>query len=794
MHYLISLLLFFPSVVQADLIVNGFKHSDPRSYEFEFTPPSLINIILTLFPLVLVIVFVFFIIFVFRRTDSIVKNAKVALPGFSKLFIETWRLFCDRFKSIAGLSFICFLLCLFGIVTIVGWLIATLYFSFPFLILLMISLCALTSLMWSSIVSRMLTALTTLFIAKEPIPGAVHCYRQNAKKIIFIWWILFLSGLITLGASIAYWVPALILSIFFQFLAFTVLIDDKRGIDALYASYQLVHNAWWKVFGRLLLLSFCFLGIFFGAGIVLGLLTWLFATIVSPLVGSKYNSLLLSLYISSGVVFLLIGSFLFSFATLFSYKLYLALKEIKNTALLTRSSLVFRVMCIFFAVASIAYVSLFYFQSQEILISRGINTFDGKIILDRVIREFIVPEQKQESNFLSPTENKKYQRNPPLDSARDVDLEGYTGKPEDAFFTIYKSTGRDFSVKLLTPRKWNFQQEGPSYLFKRLDEGVQFLVARDEQERQSTRDFARDALESIKSTYPADSETLNSVEIQDAFVGFTQPASLFSVTVKPGGVRVKQNVYSIIVDGIPILVSAVAREEDFPFYEPIFQKMIDTLSIQKLVIPQEVGLDSSYRPSVINLHYRTEKTDEHPYYYADFWKKGKKENEYIYGKRIVIDARTGKKVTDETVLKEFYARDEDLLDGIDPKTRLNVDEKNRPFAPSFGDGKILVFSPDEILTSTETIKESYGPTAAVSNPQLFYSKFNIAYWYLDLYTTKKDKDQQQWQKRLVFDTLTGALMTEDKEYMKDTLSELGALKGQVPEGIDPKTRLRIEEK
>ncbi len=798
MHYIIWLALLVPSAVFADIV-------DPFSFNPWYGQTGqaaiILNAVFTLAPLVLVIAFIIFIVLVFRHTDPEVKTTKVTLPGFPQLFKETWALFWKRFRSIAGITGFGILSLLAGSVIIVGAPIAGIYFfSLPSAILFL--LCTvLIFLIGSAVISLWLGALIALSSSEEQMHGAKRWYHEAIKKFIHLWTLLLLSGFVLSGSSVAFLIPALILSIFFYFSAFAVLIEGKNGFEALYASYQLVRNAWWKVFGRLIVLTICIAGIMLGIGIVFGLIAGFYGTIASAVLSRDVAGLEFVSSVLSGIVFAFFGLFIFSFVTFFVSRLYSALKTAKQNITFGRSSIVFRVMCVFFITVTIGYFSVFYLQIPRI----PFGEYNGKEWLEGVTKDFLSGQsqgntvEKQEipggQDTVDSVEDTKDSKVNSLERnrIREADLQGYTGAAEDDFFTIYKSTDRDFSIELLAPRKWNSQSTEEAHVFKRLDDGVQFIVARALQDKDTTDELAYSALEALKASYPDDREELSTVEVRESLVGFIQPASLFSVTLTPSGVRMRQDIYSVIVDGVPIFISAIAHEEDFQSYAPIFDEMINTLSIQKLMIPQEVGLDSSYRPSVLNLYYRIEKKDEHPYYFADFWKEGKKKKEYIFGKRIVIDARTGKKVTDGKILKEFYARDGDLLDGIDPKTRLNVDEKNRPVAPSFGDGKIPVFSPDEILVEAETIKESYGPTAAVSNPQLYYSEFNISYWYLDLYTTKKSTDQPRWKERLVFDTFTGTLMTQDKEYMKDTLSALGALKGQVPQGIDPKTRLLIEE-
>lgn len=75
--------------------------------------------------------------------------------------------------------------------------------------------------------------------------------------------------LYTLGVAVGFVllvIPGLFLSIRWYFNAQSVVVDGRRGTDALKASGELVQGSWWRVFGTLLLLGICagFVGYFIG--------------------------------------------------------------------------------------------------------------------------------------------------------------------------------------------------------------------------------------------------------------------------------------------------------------------------------------------------------------------------------------------------------------------------------------------------------------------------------------------------------------------------------------------------
>ena len=70
------------------------------------------------------------------------------------------------------------------------------------------------------------------------------------KRILSYWWISILSGLIVMGGFLLLIVPGIILTIWFALAVYILVSEDRRGMNALFRSKQLVSGYWWGVFGR----------------------------------------------------------------------------------------------------------------------------------------------------------------------------------------------------------------------------------------------------------------------------------------------------------------------------------------------------------------------------------------------------------------------------------------------------------------------------------------------------------------------------------------------------------------
>ncbi len=126
-----------------------------------------------------------------------------------------------------------------------------------------------------------------------------------------IWPIIITSilvGLIVLGGTILFIIPGIIFTIWYVFTYYIIVVEEKKGLEALKISKALVVGRWWSIVWRLLLPGLVF-GI--GAAIIVGLLdkgiTLIFSIqslyyiLISALINALINSLITPLTAGAGL-------------------------------------------------------------------------------------------------------------------------------------------------------------------------------------------------------------------------------------------------------------------------------------------------------------------------------------------------------------------------------------------------------------------------------------------------------------------------------------------------------------
>ena len=77
---------------------------------------------------------------------------------------------------------------------------------------------------------------------------------NSSSKVGPYFWVVFLKSIIILGGFLLFIIPGIIFSIWFSLAEYAFVFDDKKGMQALWRSKELVQGYWWPVFGRLLAL------------------------------------------------------------------------------------------------------------------------------------------------------------------------------------------------------------------------------------------------------------------------------------------------------------------------------------------------------------------------------------------------------------------------------------------------------------------------------------------------------------------------------------------------------------
>lgn len=103
--------------------------------------------------------------------------------------------------------------------------------------------------------------------------GPEPAYKRSLKLFWSLLWITALSGCIVLGGYVMLVVPGIWLAISFAFSSYVLLLEGKKGLNALLQSKEYVRGYWWAVVGRNLLLGLAIGGIFLVIYVPVSLLT-----------------------------------------------------------------------------------------------------------------------------------------------------------------------------------------------------------------------------------------------------------------------------------------------------------------------------------------------------------------------------------------------------------------------------------------------------------------------------------------------------------------------------------------
>jgi len=179
---------------------------------------------------------------------------KVSLPDIDVLFRETWALYKSRFRTLISISLVPTLVSFMGGLLIggSGTSVAPSYAMIGLGVLLVAL----------GVVLGILSYLATIYALRDTIK-VFDAYRAALRRLFAYLWIVVLNGLMVLGGFIMGVIPGVIFSIWFIFAPFILVVEDKRGLDAILKSKELVRGEWWPVFGRIIILTVAILAITF---------------------------------------------------------------------------------------------------------------------------------------------------------------------------------------------------------------------------------------------------------------------------------------------------------------------------------------------------------------------------------------------------------------------------------------------------------------------------------------------------------------------------------------------------
>lgn len=128
----------------------------------------------------------------------------------------------------------------------------------------------------------------------QPV-GSLKQEIESTKSSIWpCLWVSILGGIIILAGMVLFIIPGIIFNVWYYFSTYEVLLHNKKGMQALSESKQLVKGRWWGVFWRLLLPGAVFILIgslaqafvvipldFFSSQTLLGLIITMFFLLLS---------------------------------------------------------------------------------------------------------------------------------------------------------------------------------------------------------------------------------------------------------------------------------------------------------------------------------------------------------------------------------------------------------------------------------------------------------------------------------------------------------------------------------
>lgn len=205
--------------------------------------------------------------------------AQGGLKPFGVLWSETWQLYKKKFWLLVGIVAIPILTVL--VAAIVGGLLAALVSqagNSTAGVILFIGIVILAAIA-AVLISFWAQAALLVGVSEETI-SFKEAFRKGEHLIGALLWVGILTGLILLFGFTAFIVPAVIFWPWLVFSTFIVVLENKRGIEALRASREYVRGMWWPVFWRMALLTV----IVFAVSAVIGMIP-LFNIVAGLIVG-----------------------------------------------------------------------------------------------------------------------------------------------------------------------------------------------------------------------------------------------------------------------------------------------------------------------------------------------------------------------------------------------------------------------------------------------------------------------------------------------------------------------------
>src|SRR3989344_3811570 len=99
------------------------------------------------------------------------------------------------------------------------------------------------------------TALLCALQSKEAKLTVKNTLQEAKNKIGPYAWVVILGKLITMAGVVLFIIPGIIFSVWFSLSCYVFIFENKKGMQALKRSKELVKGYWWPIFGRILILG-----------------------------------------------------------------------------------------------------------------------------------------------------------------------------------------------------------------------------------------------------------------------------------------------------------------------------------------------------------------------------------------------------------------------------------------------------------------------------------------------------------------------------------------------------------
>ncbi len=172
------------------------------------------------------------------------SSVRAPLPAVGALFGGAWSLYKSRFGTLIGivavpllLSFASVLVAAFG--------------GAGFVTGMSVWIAGIVGIVGG--ILSVVAYIGLVYALREPI-GFGAAYRRGFSRFFSYIWVSILMTLIVIGGYVMGIIPGIVFSVWFVFGTFTLLLEEKRGMEAILRSKEYVRGYWWPVFGRMLLM------------------------------------------------------------------------------------------------------------------------------------------------------------------------------------------------------------------------------------------------------------------------------------------------------------------------------------------------------------------------------------------------------------------------------------------------------------------------------------------------------------------------------------------------------------